>query len=86
MESTLIWYKGTDYENFKVWTESLTEFLNGTNKSLTHPPPPRLVQGGVFNSVGRIRIGAPKINTETRGLKKCKHRRLDAAGHLPDEQ
>lgn len=34
VESTLIWYKGTDYENFKVWTESLNEFLNGTKEFL----------------------------------------------------
>uniref|UniRef100_U5EXA6 Putative sodium/potassium-transporting atpase subunit beta-2 n=1 Tax=Corethrella appendiculata TaxID=1370023 RepID=U5EXA6_9DIPT len=27
VESTLIWYKGTDYENYKHWTDSLTEFL-----------------------------------------------------------
>lgn len=29
VESTLIWYKGTDYENYKLWTESLTKFLAG---------------------------------------------------------
>ncbi|XP_055382094.1 sodium/potassium-transporting ATPase subunit beta-2 isoform X2 [Condylostylus longicornis] len=27
IESTLIWYKGTEYENYKHWTDSLTEFL-----------------------------------------------------------
>lgn len=29
VESTLIWYKGTDYENYKLWTEALTKFLAG---------------------------------------------------------
>ncbi|KAJ6649706.1 Sodium/potassium-transporting ATPase subunit beta-2 [Pseudolycoriella hygida] len=29
VESTLIWYKGTDYENYKIWTEALTSFLAG---------------------------------------------------------
>ena len=29
VESTLIWYKGTDYDNFRVWTDALDEFLNG---------------------------------------------------------
>ncbi|EDW11716.1 sodium/potassium-transporting ATPase subunit beta-2 isoform X1 [Drosophila mojavensis] len=27
VESTLIWYKGTQYENYKHWTDSLDEFL-----------------------------------------------------------
>lgn len=27
VESTLIWYQGTDYNNYKYWTESLNEFL-----------------------------------------------------------
>ncbi|KAL5281664.1 nrv2 family protein [Megaselia abdita] len=27
VESTLIWYKGTEYENYKHWTNSLNEFL-----------------------------------------------------------
>lgn len=29
VESTLIWYKGTDTVNYKHWTDSLTEFLKG---------------------------------------------------------
>lgn len=29
VESTLIWYKGTEYENYKHWTNSLNEFLAG---------------------------------------------------------
>lgn len=29
VESTLIWYKGTDYENYKTWTEELDSFLSG---------------------------------------------------------
>lgn len=28
VESTLIWYKGTDYDNYKVWTDALTKFLS----------------------------------------------------------
>lgn len=32
VESTLIWYRGTDKENFKHWTESLNEFLEGIPK------------------------------------------------------
>lgn len=32
VESTLIWYKGTDYENYKIWTEALTSFLAGMCK------------------------------------------------------
>uniref|UniRef100_A0A6M2DEM3 Putative sodium/potassium-transporting atpase subunit beta-2 isoform x2 n=1 Tax=Xenopsylla cheopis TaxID=163159 RepID=A0A6M2DEM3_XENCH len=27
IESTLIWYKGTDYDNYRRWTKSLSEFL-----------------------------------------------------------
>lgn len=54
VESTLIWYKGTDYANFKTWTESLNEFLavyktpgltpgrgqNIFNCDYNQPPPP----------------------------------------------
>lgn len=54
VESTLIWYKGTDYENYKIWTEALTKFLavyktpgltpgrgqNIYNCKYTSPPPP----------------------------------------------
>ncbi|KAG4066673.1 hypothetical protein HA402_007309 [Bradysia odoriphaga] len=54
VESTLIWYKGTDYENYKIWTEALTSFLavyktpgltpgrgqNIYNCKYTSPPPP----------------------------------------------
>uniref|UniRef100_A0A1L8DF34 Putative sodium/potassium-transporting atpase subunit beta-2 n=1 Tax=Nyssomyia neivai TaxID=330878 RepID=A0A1L8DF34_9DIPT len=54
VESTLIWYKGTDYENYKVWTEALNEFLavyktpgltpgrgqNIYNCDYQRPPPP----------------------------------------------
>lgn len=29
VESTLIWYKGTDSENFKHWVDSLQDFLKG---------------------------------------------------------
>lgn len=29
VESTLIWYKGTDYENYSQWTDALTKFLAG---------------------------------------------------------
>lgn len=29
VESTLIWYKGTDLENYKTWTDELNEFLKG---------------------------------------------------------
>lgn len=29
VESTLIWYKGTDSENFKHWVDSLQNFLKG---------------------------------------------------------
>jgi hypothetical protein len=29
VESTLIWYKGSNFENYKYWTEALTEFLAG---------------------------------------------------------
>lgn len=32
IESTLIWYKGTNYENYRQWTDSLDEFL----KSMYH--------------------------------------------------
>jgi len=27
VESTLIWYRGTNKENFEVWTNALDEFL-----------------------------------------------------------
>ncbi|XP_055685932.1 sodium/potassium-transporting ATPase subunit beta-2-like isoform X2 [Lutzomyia longipalpis] len=54
VESTLIWYKGTDYENYNVWTEALNEFLavyktpgltpgrgqNIYNCDYQRPPPP----------------------------------------------
>jgi sodium/potassium-transporting ATPase subunit beta len=29
VESTLIWYKGTNPENFNMWTNSLDDFLKG---------------------------------------------------------
>lgn len=29
VESTLIWYRGTDSENFKYWIDSLESFLKG---------------------------------------------------------
>lgn len=29
VESTLIWYKGTQHENYKHWTDSLDDFLAG---------------------------------------------------------
>lgn len=29
VESTLIWYRGTDSENFKHWVDSLQNFLKG---------------------------------------------------------
>lgn len=32
VESTLIWYKGTDKENYKHWVKSLEEFLEGILK------------------------------------------------------
>lgn len=28
VESTLIWYRGTNKENFEVWTNALDEFLS----------------------------------------------------------
>lgn len=28
VESTLIWYRGTNKENFEVWTDALDEFLS----------------------------------------------------------
>jgi len=31
VESTLIWYKGTDNENFKHWVDSLQNFLKGNH-------------------------------------------------------
>lgn len=58
VESTLIWYKGTNEENFKIWTESLTEFLkvyktpglstpnrgqNAHNCDYGNPPPSGMV-------------------------------------------
>lgn len=27
VESTLIWYKGTNYENYRTWTDALDKFL-----------------------------------------------------------
>lgn len=27
VESTLIWYKGTKYENYRQWTDALDKFL-----------------------------------------------------------
>lgn len=27
--SSLIWYKGTSYDDFKYWTESIEAFLDG---------------------------------------------------------
>jgi hypothetical protein len=29
VESTLIWYRGSDPENYKMWRDSLVEFLEG---------------------------------------------------------
>lgn len=54
VESTLIWYKGTQLENYKYWTDSLNEFLevykvpglkpgrgeNIFNCDYNKPPPP----------------------------------------------
>jgi sodium/potassium-transporting ATPase subunit beta len=54
VESTLIWYRGTDTENYKYWTNALNEFLevyktpgltpgrgqNIYNCDYTQPPPP----------------------------------------------
>jgi len=31
VESTLIWYRGTDSENFKHWVDSLQHFLKGNH-------------------------------------------------------
>lgn len=31
VESTLIWYKGTDEKNYKMWTDALDDFLQGKN-------------------------------------------------------
>lgn len=30
VESTLIWYKGTNYENYRTWTDALDRFLAST--------------------------------------------------------
>lgn len=32
VESTLIWYKGTNYENYRTWTDALDRFLASTYK------------------------------------------------------
>lgn len=29
VESTLIWYKGSDPKNYKYWTEEIDKFLEG---------------------------------------------------------
>lgn len=29
VESTLIWYRGTDHENYRQWTDALDKFLAG---------------------------------------------------------
>lgn len=34
VESTLIWYRGTNKENFEVWTNALDEFLSRKYSSL----------------------------------------------------
>lgn len=33
VESTLIWFRGTERENYKYWAESLEEFLAGEEKN-----------------------------------------------------
>ncbi|EJY57851.1 AAEL010145-PC [Aedes aegypti] len=57
VESTLIWYKGTEEKNYKQWTDALDDFLqdyrtpgqisgrgqNIYNCDYTHLPPPRTV-------------------------------------------
>lgn len=34
VESTLIWYRGNDEENYKYWTEELDKFLEGKKNYL----------------------------------------------------
>lgn len=34
VESTLIWYKGTNHENYRTWTDALDKFLQGIEAML----------------------------------------------------
>lgn len=36
VESTLIWYRGTNKENYEVWTNALDEFLHRKYHDVSH--------------------------------------------------
>lgn len=39
VESTLIWYKGSNEKNFKYWVDTLESFLEGEFSCDFSPPP-----------------------------------------------